>query len=308
MLAALLALALATLDHDGQSYPLYPATTAQCPDLPSPLTIDGREYVIFEVHDGTFGLADVTLADHPEQVTAAVEFPALAARGLHDAAELDAVATVNGRTWAEIDEAARPGGLSWNGFVAADESAKTVIRADNELVRTLGLTHPDLARPLWHIWNLMQHDLDLDRWSMAHHQWRNVRRLKYHDHWIELDAHDTKGGQKSPFGDPLDGGFWMVFRRALTDDESAWLHEHYGRLDPARWDEMVGTLSRVYTGEMVAFFITWYGFYEGHTAWRVDPVGAARVFGLRTLEELEAAFPGRLDEVLLEHHVAVPGS
>jgi len=169
-------------------------------------------------------------------------------------------------------------------------------------VRAMGLTHAGLARPLFHIWNLMQTDIDLGRWSMAHHQWRNVRAMLYNGRWIQLDAHDTKGGQKSPFDDGLDGAFWMVYRRGFSAAEEEWLNERHCRLDPARWDELVGTLTRVYTGDMEAFYVQWYGFYEGHTGWRVDPVGLALVFGLRTLEELEEVFPGRLDDVILQHH------
>jgi len=44
-----------------------------------------------------------------------------------------------------------------------------------------------------------------------------------------------------------------------------------------------------------------YGFYEGHTDYRADPAAIARIFGLRSLEQIEAAFPGRLEEVLTQH-------
>jgi hypothetical protein len=32
-----------------------------------------------------------------------------------------------------------------------------------------------------------------------------------------------------------------------------------------------------------------------------DPIAIALIFGLRTLDEIEAAFPGRLDEVMTAH-------
>ncbi|MBE0565594.1 MAG: hypothetical protein IH621_06555 [Krumholzibacteria bacterium] len=303
---ALLCLVLslpATLDHAGRTYPLYPATTETCPDLPSPLDARGREYVIVELKDGTFGLIDVTRADHPEQVSADDEFPHLAATGLHDQAGLAFLTSLNGRPLADIDRDARPGALSADGFLAADESVRAVITGDDRLVRAMGLTHPDLARPLWHIWNLMQIDLDLGRWNMAHHRWENIRRMKYNGCWIFLDAHDTKGGQQSPFGDGLEGAFWMVFWRPVPVAEQEWLHERYGHHGPTGWNELLGRLTRIYTGEMEAFTITRYGFYEGHTDWRVDPLGAAWLFGLRSFPELEAAFPGELDRAVLEHWV-----
>lgn len=57
------------------------------------------------------------------------------------------------------------------------------------------------------------------------------------------------------------------------------------------------------TGEMQPFYIFRYGFYEGHTAWRTDPISIAFLFGLRSLKEIEATFPGRLWSVLTEHFV-----
>ena len=47
-----------------------------------------------------------------------------------------------------------------------------------------------------------------------------------------------------------------------------------------------------------------YGFYESHTDYREGPLAIAFVFGLRRLEEIEAAFPGRLYEALTSHCTA----
>lgn len=51
-------------------------------------------------------------------------------------------------------------------------------------------------------------------------------------------------------------------------------------------------------------YIMRYGFYEGNTPWRTDPIAIAFVFGLRTLEQIESAFPGRLHQALTEHFLA----
>jgi hypothetical protein len=61
------------------------------------------------------------------------------------------------------------------------------------------------------------------------------------------------------------------------------------------------SISRVHTGEMVPYYIMRYGFYEGHTDYRADPVALAFIFGLKSLEDIEAAFSGRLPEVLTMH-------
>ena len=60
------------------------------------------------------------------------------------------------------------------------------------------------------------------------------------------------------------------------------------------------TLEQVFARQETPALVL-YGFYEGHTQWRTDPIAIAFVFGLRSLEEIEAAFPGRLPEVLTAH-------
>jgi hypothetical protein len=48
-------------------------------------------------------------------------------------------------------------------------------------------------------------------------------------------------------------------------------------------------LTRVEMGEIQPFYVMRYGFYEGHTRWRVDPAAIAFIFGLRSLQEIERA-------------------
>ncbi len=52
---------------------------------------------------------------------------------------------------------------------------------------------------------------------------------------------------------------------------------------------------------MVPYYIMRYGFYEGHTSYRADPIAIACIFGLRSLQQIESAFEGRLSEVLTTH-------
>ena len=53
---------------------------------------------------------------------------------------------------------------------------------------------------------------------------------------------------------------------------------------------------------MVPFYIQRYGFYEGYTSYRTDPIAVALIFGLLTLEEIDAAVGGDLPGVLDRHH------
>jgi len=52
---------------------------------------------------------------------------------------------------------------------------------------------------------------------------------------------------------------------------------------------------------MAPYYIMRYGFYEGHTGWRADPIVIAFIFGMKDLEEIDAAFDGKLYDALTKH-------
>jgi len=239
----------------------------------------------------------------------AVDFPALSGSGLHSEKELDAAQTITGRSIAEITELGCPGGLSIDGFLAADENVISVLKGDNRIVSAMSLTHRELARPLFHIWNMIGADLDLGRWNMAEHRWENIRSVLYNGKTVRLNAGDTKGAQRSIFEDGFDdGSFWIEIERDLEAGEKTFLARKYRHLTPEQRAVLIKRLSSIRTGEMEPHYIMWYGFYEGHTSWRADPLAIAFIFGLRSLEELESALPGRLYEVLTEHFSAQPAA
>jgi len=229
------------------------------------------------------------------------DFPTLARTGLHSEAELEQAVTITGRSLAEITDLGRPGGLSTAGFMAEDEDVRGVLLGDNRLVSALGLTHPAMARPLLHVWHRIEGDDKAGRWDRAAHRWNQGPALAWEGREVLVEAQDTKGVQGSIFDDGLEGYFWIRIRRDLTSAEEALLRERYRHLSPEQWDLLVTRLTTIQTGEIQPHYVQWYGFYEGHTEWRVDPIAIALVFGLRTLAEIEAAFPGRLDEVLTAH-------
>lgn len=286
--------------YEGRRYRLYPDTLDTRPDLPSPLTTaEGTELVVAVLWNARFGIVPVTLRAERRQCDAdGDDFPTLASTGLHSEAELDRTRTITGRPVNEINGLARPGQLSIDGFLGREEDIVSVLKADNRIVTALGLTHAELARPLFHIWNMMDTDLDLGRWNMAEHRWHNIAAVHSHGRLVTLVAGDTKGGQLSIFADGLEGSFWIEIAVELTRDERRFLATRYATLNSAEMERLVLALTRLRTGEMQPHYITWYGFYEGRTPWRTDPIAIALVFGLRTLEQIEAAFPGRLHDVM----------
>jgi hypothetical protein len=286
--------------------PLYPETLAERPSLASPATgRDGTDLVVMLTREGRWAVvpASPKEAESRERQCRVDghDFPTLASTGLHSEAELARLVTITGRSLAEIDDLGRPGGLSVEGFLAGDEDVRSVLAGDNHLVVALGLTHPQLARPLLHVWNIVEADAKARRWNMARHRWERCELLLYNGRQVRVEAHDTKGGQESVFDDGLEGAFWIEIRRLPTPDKEALLRRKYGHLAPERWAPLLERLSAMQTGEIEPHYVQWYGVYEGHTAWRVDPIAIAFIFGLRTLDEIEAAFPGRLDEALTAH-------
>jgi hypothetical protein len=290
---------------------LYPTLLDELPDMPSPFTAeDGTEVVIAAMSTGKYILIPVTVEDGEPlnyrerqlgkgKQTQADEkdFPTLAKRGLHSEIELDQTKTITGRSTSEITEDGRPGGSSGAGFMHQDEDIISVLKGDNRLVRKLGLTHPDAAKPLFHVWNLIL--------SLSADHWENILYILYNDKKVRFRARGSKGWQESLFSDEILGRYQLEMRREMDATEMEFLQAKY-RDDPL--SELVKLISNIQTGEMVPYYITRYGFYEGHTSYRADPIAIAFIFNLRSLEEIDTAFGGDLYRALTETFTRQPAS
>jgi len=296
------------LQHPGPE--LYPATLASQPDIPSPfVTGDGAEVLLAFTKEKRFAVVPVTVTDRPLQLTWNVlsgnqrkvdadDFPTLAKTGVHAEKKLDTLKTITGKPISEITATGRPRRASAAGFLAEDEDIVSVLRGDNRYVARLRLTHPQMARPLFHVWNLILKDIELGRFGRV---WDAFEYVLYNNRKVLVRAKGTKGFQESIFNDEIRGTCDIEIWRDLDAHETAFLKARYAGLPPDRMQDLIGKLSRVRVGEMQAYYIMRYGFYEGHTIWRADPIAVAFVFGLRSLEELEQAFPKRLYGALTEH-------
>ncbi len=298
----------------GSGLSLYPHTTRRPPAVVSPGRLpDGEEVVVAFLKGNEYAVVPVTVENGPptlpygsrkigkgqQLAVDANDFPTLAATGLHSEQELDATERITGRRLEVITAVGRPGNASGEGFMAADEDVISVIRGDNRLVGRLGLTHTQMARPLFHIWNLILEEYKLNRFGRS---WDNIQYVLYHGNEVRFGAvHPTRGFQDSIFNDEIMGAFDINFHRELNEREREFLHEKYSCLDGRQMGELAEKLSHIRTGEMEPYYVMRYGFYEGHTGYRTDPIAVAFIFGLRSLEEIEAAFPGRLHEILTVH-------
>jgi hypothetical protein len=299
---------------EGRVYRLYPETTASPPDLPSPFVIAGGEkYVTVCTRNGRYALVPVTVEngapnnyaqnewDKGRQLAVdAEDFPTLAQTGLHAEAQLDHTFTITGLPVADITATAKPGQASRSGFVAEDEDILSVIRGDNRLVTRLGLTHPQLARPLFEVFNLLLRDLELYRRGRVPSY--NLATMLYNGHKINIEASGGKGWQESIFDDEVQG-YWSIWiRREPTYGERQFLSRRYSHLEPDQLAKLTESLTCIHTSEMVPFYITRYGFYEGHTDYRADPISIATLFGLLDIEQVDASAGGDLYELLNRHY------
>ena len=296
---------------DSLYYKLYPEVNEEDPGLPSPfITDDNQEFVVAITRENKYAVIPVTPGNNTSSckqlITDTLDFPTLARTGLHSRQELLQTKSITGRSVAEITQLARPGNLSQGGFLARDETILSVLQADNETVQSLGLTHPQLARPLFHVLNMMDEDLNLNRWNMARHRWEHIARFYYNGRVIYVETEDTKGGQQSIFDDGIEGSFHITLGRKMEPHEQEWLRKNYDCLPANKLEEITNLLSTLHTGEMEPQYIMRYGFYEGHTFWRTDPIAIAFIFGFKSLKEIEQAFPGQLYQKLTRHFSPAP--
>ena len=295
---------------DKLPYEIYPQLNDERPKLPSPFVDQkGEEFVIAVTKEKKFAIIPVTLSNE-RQICRQLEidtldFPSLGLTGLHNEEQLEQVKTITGRTLREITELARPNGLSQSGFMAEDENIISVLKGDNQLVKQLKLTHPQLAKPLFHVLNMMDIDLSLNRWNMSKHKWENIICFFYNGQKVFVEAYDTKGGQQSIFDDDIEGAFHIKLWREFNEKETQYLRKNFSHLTTKEFDELKSLLSLMNTGEMQPQYIMRYGFYEGHTFWRTDPIAISFIFGLINLEDLNQVFDGNLYEKLTNHFIQI---
>lgn len=303
------------ISYNQKIYNLYPAVLDQMPNIPSPFTTEhGMEIVVAFTKNEKYALIPVTVEngdplhyskriqslygkDRQLQVDSG-DFPALAKTGLHSESQLYGKDMITGMPISVITYIGRPGRFSWAGFMAEDEDIISVLIGDNRLVRKLGLTHPQMAKPLFHIWNIILKEIELGKWGRF---WDNIQYLFYDGKKLIVEAQSTKGWQVSIFQDEIQGRYDISVLRKFTPEERLFLKEKYSHLSSHQRTELEEKLSRISFSEMAPYYIMRYGFYEGHTSYRTDPIAISFIFGLKNIEEIESAFNGNLYKALTDH-------
>ena len=303
------------ISYNQKTYNLYPAVHDQLPNIPSPFTAeDGLEIVVAFTKNEKYALIPVTVEngdplhyskrvqsqygkDRQLQVDSG-DFPALAKTGLHSESQLDGKDMITGMPISVITYIGRPGRFSGAGFMAEDEDIISVLIGDNRLVEKLGLTHPQVAKPLFHVWNIILKEIELGKWGRF---WDNIQYLFYNGKKVIVEAEGFKGWQISIFQDEIQGRYDISLLREFTPEERQFLKERYSHLSAKQMAELEEKLSRISFSEMAPYYIMRYGFYEGHTSYRTDPIAISFIFGLKSIQEIESAFKGNLYKALTDH-------
>lgn len=290
-----------------ESLKLYPHTYDRMPQIPSPYTMkDGTEIVVAFTMSEKYVCLPVTVENGEPLIYArgggqmgkgkqlevdSKDFPSLSETGFHSEIELDQTKTITDRSVGLITEIGRPERSSGAGFMSHDEDIISVLKGDNRLVQKMGLTHPQTAKGLFHVWNLVFLPLEHE----------SIEFLMYNGKKIFFEIRGSRGWQDSIFDDEIQGQYTLKIWRDLESGEKEFINKHYSHLNEDRIAELIEGLSSIETGEMAIYYIMRYGFYEGHTDYRADPIDIAFIFGMRNLEELDDAFDGNLHKFLKEH-------
>ncbi|MBN2135416.1 MAG: hypothetical protein JW737_06765 [Acidobacteria bacterium] len=225
------------------------------------------------------------------------EFPTLAKTGLHSDVELMFTKTITGKGITRITEDSQPGMYSASGFLNVGEDIISVISADNLLVYEMNLKHTDLSTPLFYILEIIEHLEQKGLYEPG--RWTGEASFTYNSSLVSISISGPgKGCQESIFNDEIEGCKSITIKRNLNAEEREYLKKRYEFLSADEKKLLERKLCVITTSEMEPYYISRYGFYEGHVDYRTDPVSLAFIFGLKSIEELEHIFPGMLYDIL----------
>lgn len=254
---------------DTEEVQFFPAAMTPDSTLPSPAkTREGRHLVLARLQSGQVSYFDVTV----EQAGVRDVPSGQDNKGnqlLISHSEHPAV-SMTGKSVAEITIDAWPGAASWAGFLCRDETILTRLSADDQLVKQMNFTHQQLAFPVFHTWNLIREYEQHSRHRLPEDQ--QVEGFYYNNQFVELRFQGGRGWQTSIFNDSLTGSYQI---QAMSEKA------------PER---------QVFFSDLAPYYIHRYGFYEGMTAYRLDPRNIALTFGLLTEDQLTEAGIGFVPE------------
>lgn len=293
-------------DSFAQEVELFPGKYKTLPDISSPATLkNGTEVIISISGSQEYSVLPVTQEKGEiysclygfngkgnQTWIAEPDFPSLGRTGLHSEKELANKTMITGRSLEVINFISRPDRFSHDGFLAEDEDIISVLKGDNRIVGEMGLLHSQMAKPLFHVWNALLLNF-LGR--------GDTLTIYYNSNKIHIFRISCKGYQESIFHDEIEGNNDIYIWRDLNKEELALLRNSYVSLTEDRFRFMIDKLTHLHISEMSPFYIMRYGFYEGHTSFRAEPLAVAIIFGLKPINEIDTLFNKDLYTILNQH-------
>jgi hypothetical protein len=289
-----------------QEIELYPKKYNTLPDIASPTKLkNGTEVIISLYVIGGYSILPVTqekgeiyscLYDFNgkgDQVWIdEPDFHSLGKTGLHSEDELNKKTMISGRSIEVINFISRPNRFSHSGFMAEDEDIISVLKGDNRIVKRMGLVHSQMAKPMFHIWNAI---------LANYFEEKDTATIYYNSNIVRFNREWCNGYQESIFHDEIEGRHNIHIWRELSKEEIKYLTVKYNKLTESQLKILIEMLTHLHVSEMTPFYIMRYGFYEGHTSYRADPIAIAFVFGLKSIKDIDVSFNNDLFNILNQH-------
>jgi hypothetical protein len=200
---------------------------------------------------------------------------------------------ITGRSIEVINFISRPNRFSHAGFLAEDEDIISVLKGDNRIVKRMGMVHSQMAKPLFHMWNALLGDYLEGQLDTA--------TIYYNSNKVNINRIWLNGYQESIFHDEIEGRNNIHIWRDLNKEELELLRKSYSNLPEDKFKLLTDRLTHLHISEMLPFYIMRYGFYEGHTSYRADPIAIAVVFGLKSIKDIDSIFNNDLYNILNQH-------
>ncbi len=284
-----------------QDIELYPKKYKTLPDIPSPSKLENGTEVIISVNaTGEYSVLPVT-QEKGEIYSCLYDFNgkgdqvwnSFGKTGLHSEDELNKKTMITGRSIEVINFISKPNRFSDAGFLAEDEDIISVLKGDNRIVMRMGMVHSQMAKPLFHIWNALLGEYLEGQLDTA--------TIYYNSNKVNIIRIWLNGYQESIFHDEIEGRNNIHIWRDLNKEELEFLKKSYSNLPEDSFRLLIDRLTHLHISEMLPFYIMRYGFYEGHTSYRADPLTISVVFGLKSIKDIDSIFNNDLYNTLNQH-------
>jgi hypothetical protein len=285
-----------------QDIELYPKKYITLPGIPSPSRLKNGTEVIISLDDtGEFSVLPVT-QEKGEIYSCLYDFNGkgdqvwnyFVKTGLHSEDELNKKTMITGRSIEVINFISKPNRFSYKGFLAEDEDIISVLKGDNKIVKSMGMVHSQMAKPMFHVWNTI---------LANYFEEKDTATIYYNSNIVRFNREWCNGYQESVFHDEIEGRHSIHIWRELSKDEIKYLNLKYNKLTETQFKILIEKLTHLFVSEITPFYIMRYGFYEGHTAYRADPIAIAVIFGFKSINDIDSVFNNNLYDALNQHFI-----